>query len=53
MLVTLDVFHLERSPLNTEAPENAIQKKQQDKKSYRKRKKVEKNYFVNNKIHYQ
>ena len=40
MVVTLDVSHFERSPLNTEAERNAIQKKQKDKKSYRKRKKV-------------
>jgi hypothetical protein len=49
MLVTLDVSHFERSPLNAAADRNAIQKKQKDEKLYRKRKKVEKN----NKIHYQ
>ena len=55
MLVTLDVSHFERSLLNAEALSNAIQKKQQDKKLYRKREKVrsKKNYFVNNKSHYQ
>ena len=40
MLVTLDVSHFEISPLNAEAWENAIQKKQKDKKLFRKRKKV-------------
>jgi len=40
MVVTLDVSHFDRSPLNAEAPANAIQKKQKDKKLYRKRKKV-------------
>ena len=40
MSVTLDVSHFEISPLNAEARQNAIQKKQKDKKSYRKRKKV-------------
>ena len=44
MLVTLDVFHFERSPLNEWALLNAIQKKQKDqkdKKVYKKRKKSE------------
>ena len=27
IMVTLDVFHFERSPLNTRVPTNAIQKK--------------------------
>jgi hypothetical protein len=38
MVVTLDVSHFERSPLNTEADSNAIQKKQEDQKLDRKRK---------------
>jgi len=38
MLVTLDVFHFERSPLNSEAPQNAIQKKRKNK-SYTKERK--------------
>ena len=37
--VTLDVFHFERSPLNTKAPPNAIQKKQKDKKFTKKERK--------------
>ena len=53
MLVTLDVSHFERSPLNEEAEPNAIQKKQKDKKLDRKRKKVRRTILVNNKIHYQ
>ena len=40
MYWTLDVSHFERSPLNAEAPLNAIQKKQKDKKLYRKRQKL-------------
>ena len=40
MSVTLDVSHFERSPLNTRASLNAIQKKQKGKKLYRQRKKV-------------
>ena len=38
MLVTLDVFHFERSPLNAKAEANATQKKQKDKKYTEKRK---------------
>ena len=53
MSVTLDVSHFERSLLNAEAPANAIQKKQYDKKVIQKKKESKKNYFVNNKIHYQ
>jgi len=37
MYWTLDVSHFERSPLNLEAVLNAIQKKQKDKKLFRKR----------------
>jgi hypothetical protein len=42
--VTLDVSHFERSPLNTEASKNAIQRIKKIK-SYAKRKKVE-NYLL-------
>ena len=53
MVVTLEVSHFERSPLNALAEANAIQKKQKDKKVIQKKKESKKNYLVNNKIHYQ
>ena len=47
ILVTLDVSHFERSPLNTEAPKNAIYKRNKKIKSYKEKKGSKENYFVN------